>query len=256
MYVFWPLSQWDPQLCFGGQPSSVKQSLYAQWHFIHPDACVQTHMTVIHPDGVWGPTRHAQTHTDAHRRWLEYGNNGWGLIPSNGRHVYHLCSAVKPFTSPRLSIQVSQLCRKAPTSWGTLPSLKVLCLRLLIINGETNWAHPCRRCSRLFARRTHFLRRWGRYCFSSSNCEILLSPFQSCHHLTNGVSICSPWEVNEAFKQGGGKGDRWKRLIDFLRCFTYTLLAPLTCELICVWMTWLYHNYCCNVWLVENGVCK
>lgn len=35
----------------------------------------------------WGPTRHAQTHTDAHRRWLEYGNNGWGLIPSNVRHV-------------------------------------------------------------------------------------------------------------------------------------------------------------------------
>lgn len=34
----------------------------------------------------------------------------------------------------------------------------------LIIKIETNWAHPCRRCSRLFAR-THFLRRWGPILF-------------------------------------------------------------------------------------------
>lgn len=60
-------TQRAPQLCPSSQPSSVKRSLYAHWHFTHPNACMQTHMNITYPAGLECRTlSHCHTHTHTH----------------------------------------------------------------------------------------------------------------------------------------------------------------------------------------------
>lgn len=125
-------------------------------------------MNIIYPAGVPCDT-HTHTQTDAHRHRPWYGNNGWGLIPKCTPCIAPHCSR-KPLShiSPVISKSLAWFCRSA----HPLPSpgfeahfrLKSCTPLPLIIKIETNWAHPCRRCSRLFTH-PHFLRRWGPVLF-------------------------------------------------------------------------------------------
>ena len=145
---------------------------------------------------VWKRSEHTHTHTHTcthththtHRctqtsAWIW---KWWlGSYPLMYASVAPLCSRKKPLSdvSPVISPTLARLCRSAHSSppRGSEAHFRLKKLYtsryLLIIKIETNWAHSCRRCSRLFSRTHTFWGDGGLYCFSSSNCEILLFPF-------------------------------------------------------------------------------
>lgn len=139
-------------------------------------------MNVIYPAGVPCDTHtRTQTQTDISLDMEMMV----GVLSPNVRLGSTSVQPKKPLSdiSPVISPTLARLCRSAHSSppRGSEAHFRLKKLYtnryLLIIKIETNWAHPCRRCSRLFSRTHTFWGDGGLYCFSSSNCEILLFPF-------------------------------------------------------------------------------